>query len=75
MRGRAPSPAGLAIALAVALGAPAASAEKPAGLAPTPPMGWNSWNRFGCEGGEELIRRTADAMVASGMREAGYRNR
>ncbi len=73
MRGRALSPAGLAIALGVALGAPAAPAEKLPGLAPTPPMGWNSWNRFGCDVGEELIRATADAMVASGMREAGYR--
>jgi alpha-galactosidase len=70
MRGRAPSTAGLTIALAVALGAPAAVAQKHEGLAPTPPMGWNSWTRFGCDVGEELIRQTADAMVASGMREA-----
>ena len=43
-----------------------------AGLAPTPPMGWNSWNRFGCDISEQLIRETADAIVASGMRDAGY---
>lgn len=42
------------------------------GLALTPPMGWNSWNKFGCNVTEELIRETADAMVASGMKEAGY---
>ena len=42
------------------------------GLAATPPMGWNSWNRFGCDVSEQLIRETADAMVASGMAEAGY---
>jgi alpha-galactosidase len=42
------------------------------GLARTPPMGWNSWNRFGCDVNEETIRRTADALVASGMRDAGY---
>lgn len=42
-------------------------------LAPTPPMGWNSWNRFGCNVSEDLIKRTADAMVNSGMKEAGYR--
>ena len=42
------------------------------GLAPTPPMGWNSWNRFGCDVSETLIRETADAMVSSGMRDAGY---
>ncbi len=45
----------------------------PRGLAPTPPMGWNSWNKFGCRIDENLIRETADAMVSSGMRDAGYR--
>lgn len=43
------------------------------GLAPTPPMGWNSWNRFACHISEQTIRATADAMVSSGMRDAGYR--
>lgn len=42
------------------------------GLARTPPMGWNSWNRFGCNINETLIKQTADAMVASGMKAAGY---
>jgi len=41
-------------------------------LALTPPMGWNSWNKFGCDVSERLIRETADAMVSSGMRDAGY---
>ncbi|MBN1925409.1 MAG: glycoside hydrolase family 27 protein [Prolixibacteraceae bacterium] len=41
-------------------------------LAPTPPMGWNSWNKFGCNVSESLIREMADAMVLSGMRDAGY---
>ena len=41
-------------------------------LAPTPPMGWNSWNKFGCDVSEQLIRETADAMVSSGMQAAGY---
>ena len=41
-------------------------------LARTPPMGWNSWNKFGCDVSEKLIRETADAMVATGMRDAGY---
>jgi len=36
-------------------------------------MGWNSWNGFGCNVDETLIRATVDAMVASGMRDAGYR--
>ena len=41
-------------------------------LALTPPMGWNSWNHYGCAIDEALIKRTADAMVANGMRDAGY---
>ena len=42
------------------------------GLAATPPMGWNSWNKFACNVSEQLIRETADALVSSGMRDAGY---
>lgn len=49
-----------------------ASAEKFQDLARTPPMGWNSWNHYACEIDEKLIRETADAMVANGMRDAGY---
>jgi alpha-galactosidase len=49
-------------------------AQKFAGLAATPPMGWNSWNKFACDGiSESVIREAADAMVSSGMRDAGYR--
>src|ERR1700716_3770844 len=42
------------------------------GLALTPPMGWNSWNKFACNVSEDLIKGAADAMVSSGMKEAGY---
>jgi alpha-galactosidase len=42
------------------------------GVARTPPMGWNSWNTFGCNIGETLIRQMADAMVSTGMRDLGY---
>ena len=42
------------------------------GLARTPPMGWNSWNAFETNVDEKLIRETADAMVSSGMKDAGY---
>ncbi|HEX4269488.1 MAG TPA: glycoside hydrolase family 27 protein [Steroidobacteraceae bacterium] len=42
------------------------------GLARTPPMGWNSWNSFHCNVDAELLEATADAMVASGMKAAGY---
>ena len=45
----------------------------PVGVAATPPLGWNSWNGFGCDVGDALIRQTADAIVASGLRAAGYR--
>ena len=41
-------------------------------LAQTPPMGWNSWNAFGCNIDERLIMRQADALVSSGMQAAGY---
>jgi alpha-galactosidase len=43
-----------------------------AGLAATPQMGWNSWNRFACNIDEKLIRETADAMVKLGLKDAGY---
>ena len=42
-------------------------------LAATPPMGWNSWNKFGCAVDEAIVRRQADAMAASGLAAAGYR--
>jgi len=46
--------------------------KAPNGLGLTPPMGWNSWNKFACDNNEQTVRATADAMVASGMRDAGY---
>jgi len=42
------------------------------GLARTPPMGWNSWNKFACNVSESLIREAADAIVSTGMKDAGY---
>lgn len=48
------------------------NAQKFTSLAQTPPMGWNSWNKFGCDISEETIRKAADAMVSSGMKDAGY---
>lgn len=48
------------------------SAQKFEGLADTPPMGWNSWNKFACNINEQLIREVADAMVETGLRDAGY---
>lgn len=42
-------------------------------LAPTPPMGWNSWNHFGGQVNEADVRAAAKAMVSSGMAAAGYK--
>jgi alpha-galactosidase len=41
-------------------------------LAKTPPMGWNSWNKYACNVSETLIKEAADAMVDTGMKDAGY---
>ncbi len=49
-----------------------AHAQKWEGLALTPPMGWNSWNTFQGNINEKLVMETADAMVSSGMKDAGY---
>ena len=47
-------------------------AQKYAGLAMTPPMGWNSWNTFQTKISDSLVRGIADKMVSSGMKDAGY---
>ncbi|MEP6746802.1 MAG: glycoside hydrolase family 27 protein [Bacteroidota bacterium] len=47
-------------------------AQKFDNLAPTPPMGWNSWNTFQTNISEKLVMETADRMVSSGMKAAGY---
>jgi alpha-galactosidase len=57
-------------AAAFLMSVPLASAQ--AGLAATPPMGWNSWNHYFEKVTDADVRATADAMVANGMRDAGY---
>jgi alpha-galactosidase len=42
------------------------------GLVRTPPMGWNSWNHFAGRVSDATVRAAADAIVASGMKAAGY---
>lgn len=42
-------------------------------IQPNPPMGWNTWNTFAEKINEELLFKSADAMVESGLRDAGYR--
>jgi alpha-galactosidase len=49
-----------------------ATANASAQVALTPPMGWNSWNYFAEKVTDQDIRNAADAMVASGMKDAGY---
>jgi alpha-galactosidase len=63
----------LAIAVAFFLLMPLSANALDNGLARTPPMGWNSWNKFACDGlNEKVVRQTADTMVANGMKDAGY---
>jgi alpha-galactosidase len=64
-------------ALVCAIGALVGAAPAKAldnGLARTPPMGFNNWNATGCAGdfNERMVERTADLLVSSGLRRAGY---
>jgi len=63
---------GVSVVLMSAMGMFAQEKSPSSGLALTPPMGWNSWNKFACNVSEDLIKGAADAMVASGMKDAGY---
>lgn len=37
-------------------------------------MGWNSWNKYGCNGlNETVVKKMADAFVSSGLKDAGYK--
>lgn len=47
-------------------------AQETENLAPTPPMGWNTWNTFQTKIDEPLLKGMVDAYVSSGMRDAGY---
>jgi alpha-galactosidase len=57
--------------LVLLLAAPCIMAQATS-LASTPPMGWNSWNHFHRNIDDATVRAQADAMVSSGMRDAGY---
>ncbi|MGB7267448.1 MAG: glycoside hydrolase family 27 protein [Terracidiphilus sp.] len=59
------------ICIIFALGAACVPAQSQR-VASTPPMGWNSWNHFQNKIDDKIIRAQADAMVSSGMRDAGY---
>jgi alpha-galactosidase len=60
----------LALVLFVTLSGTASALDD--GLARTPPMGWNSWNALRLDINEELVRRVADVMVETGLKDAGY---
>ena len=62
----------LTASAAWALGAAPQASALSNGLALTPPMGWNSWNKFGCNVTEQKVESVADDMVSSGMAAAGY---
>src|ERR1700678_1494111 len=51
---------------------PSALLAQTSTLAATPPMGWNSWNLFAGKVTDKDVRAAADAMVSSGMKDAGY---
>ncbi|GAB3610504.1 hypothetical protein GCM10027414_26300 [Humibacter ginsengiterrae] len=66
----------VAAAAVLCVAGAALTACSPASVAPdvaTPPMGWNSWNHFGCSVTEADVKAAADAIVADGLRSAGYR--
>jgi alpha-galactosidase len=60
----------LVAAAALLPSSPAAALNN--GLALTPPMGWNDWNSFGCNVNEQLVEQTADTIVSTGLKNAGY---
>ena len=67
---------GSSVACAAPAGESSAASEdalETAAVPAPPPLGWNSWNQYGCDVSEELIKRQADAMVATGMKAVGYR--
>lgn len=62
----------VALAALAALALPATAQVDSKSLAPTPPMGWNSWNWFAGKVTQKDVMAAADAIVSSGMKDAGY---
>lgn len=60
------------IKLIVFISFPLCFAQKFENVALTPPMGWNSWNTFEVNINEDLVKKTADIIVSSGLKDAGY---
>jgi alpha galactosidase A-like protein/ricin-type beta-trefoil lectin protein/alpha galactosidase C-like protein len=59
-------------AAAVIAGLAVATAANAAAVAGTPPMGWASWNTFAAQINYNVIRAQTDALVAGGLKDAGY---
>ncbi|HEX8766264.1 MAG TPA: glycoside hydrolase family 27 protein, partial [Candidatus Acidoferrum sp.] len=51
---------------------PVCAVQAQTSVAPTPPMGWNSWNHFACKVTAADVRGAANAIASNGMKEAGY---
>lgn len=60
------------IVLIIAINLSSIIAQSNKKLAPTPPMGWNSWNMFEGDITEQIVKEIADAFVSSGLKDAGY---
>jgi alpha-galactosidase len=59
-------------AMPAKIAVPALHKVRDNGIARTPAMGWNSWNKFAGRVDDAAVRAMADAMASNGMREAGY---
>ena len=54
-------------------GAGSSGGAGPSVLGATPPMGWNSWNAYNCDGlNETVVKSMADAFITTGMKAVGY---
>lgn len=64
----------LVVVVALVVVRPSSPSSTPAvaDIGSTPPMGWNSWNHFGCAVDADLVERTADALAADGLQKLGY---
>jgi alpha-galactosidase len=42
------------------------------GVGLTPPMGWNSWNKFGCSINENIVKQTIEQLTKTSLKDKGY---
>lgn len=65
-------PSVLALVLATAAVADVGTNNQRPGLAARPPLGWNSWNKFGCDISQDTILDAAKSIVSTGLKDFGY---